>query len=774
MRLFQENKIAADIAIMVVCIGSAVPFLFGIHLATTVYSTIMSVIALVSLFGIAAPFFTNLATIKVNIFISCSIAIFSLLSCFLSFLPGDYTYIQSLIDGITLLFVILFLLSLKSEFERMTKMPLHIVTSLLIWGLFLFLFFKNIQVNPANWIEDFVELLIYALIINISINHMLRKASTRSLYASVFLIFVSVTISAVTTNLVWFGKKYVSLLEISSFQNLNLFCSTLLLASLVLYSLHTLTLARKDVEQLRSMESSKSYIQLLKVIQDGYISIDPENLIINECSESAAKMLGFSGNQMIDLKKEDPFGLIGIIDEIASKNSIIEKKVTVGQRTIELKFSQSPIRNKSRILALVRDVTAIEKQMELEVRKIKILEVLVDIANAANRMEGIGETSSYTITTILELLSYDFGTIFVYDNKTDRIELLSPVGATGVKIMDSNLPGSIRNSLSYKSIVENREIVIDSSSKNHDAAEFPMIKMLGLKSVIIIPFYINPGKNGCLFIGSKESRCVTAEEMQLARTVAIQIGIALDRGYLMAALDEKYRQLEQSNRVKDDLITMIGHELRTPLTSIVGYVELLDTFNESLDDKQKDFVSVLHHQTDMLAWLVTQITMLTSLKTGRYRIDVEVIDICQVISSLSGRLSEISDIKQVKVISDVTHSQRIKTDLNAFLGICMNLVFAFQRLSNVETLITLHFTDTSDKLIIEASDNSSPLGTQDLEIIFEMFTSLPTKPSTTIKGTIGLPLSIVKELTLLLGGKIWFDSDVGGNKVVVELPLIHV
>jgi signal transduction histidine kinase len=218
---------------------------------------------------------------------------------------------------------------------------------------------------------------------------------------------------------------------------------------------------------------------------------------------------------------------------------------------------------------------------------------------------------------------------------------------------------------------------------------------------------------------------------------------------------------------------MIGHELRTPLTSIVGYVELLDTFSENLDNKQKDFVSVLHHQTDMLAWLVSQITMLTSLKTGKYRLDLEPIDICQVISSLSGRLSEISDIKQVRIISDITEHQKVNTDRNAFLGICMNLVFAFQRLSNIETMISLSFHDTREKLTIEVSDNSSPFGSQDMEIVYEMFTSLPTKPSTTIKGTIGLPLSIAKEFTLLLSGKIWFDNDAYGNRVIVELPFVN-
>ena len=41
------------------------------------------------------------------------------------------------------------------------------------------------------------------------------------------------------------------------------------------------------------------------------------------------------------------------------------------------------------------------------------------------------------------------------------------------------------------------------------------------------------------------------------------------------AAPEVLARLHELDRVRDELVAVVGHELRTPMTSIVGYVELL-------------------------------------------------------------------------------------------------------------------------------------------------------------------------------------------------------
>jgi K+-sensing histidine kinase KdpD len=105
------------------------------------------------------------------------------------------------------------------------------------------------------------------------------------------------------------------------------------------------------------------------------------------------------------------------------------------------------------------------------------------------------------------------------------------------------------------------------------------------------------------------------------------------------------------------------------------------------------------------------------------------------------------------------------------VNICANLVHAFQRFADPDAIIDFSMAKSNRVLAIKVSDNSKPLDKAEFDGIFELFSTIPAKPSTGNKGSVGLPLSLVREFTLLLGGNLWFEAGERGNTATVEIPI---
>ncbi|NTU61323.1 MAG: HAMP domain-containing histidine kinase [Caldiserica bacterium] len=471
-----------------------------------------------------------------------------------------------------------------------------------------------------------------------------------------------------------------------------------------------------------------------------------------------------------NLRKKDPYGLIPIIERTVSSGVIESTKLTTGNKSFSLSSVVNQSGPHSTVFFRITDITKQEQEYAEEKRRSKILEMLVDIANSASRHETIDQLCKYAISSIAGMLDFEYGAVFVIDSVTDSIEIYSENITTSEINQSKKLYFNLDDNMTQELIRSKTECFSDSNSSDPSDPCFTIMKSLRLGTLIIVSFQINHEKYGSLVIGSIKNVTLGLSEIQLSRTVSTQLGMALDRHLLLDTLKQRYKMVENANRTKDELITMIGHELKTPLTSIVGYIELLDIDKHNLNQKQREFVTTLHHQSDVLSWLVSGINLLAMLKTNKYTLEKESLELGKVLQRLQGRFTRPENRSEITIKSSIDEDTIIKTDITAFLGICTNLFTAFERFSNLESQIDLSISKSGEDVIIDISDNSNPIGNEDLEKIYEMFSILSTKPSTINRGTVGLPLSIVKEFTDLLGGNIWFHSLPSGNKVIVILP----
>jgi signal transduction histidine kinase len=80
-------------------------------------------------------------------------------------------------------------------------------------------------------------------------------------------------------------------------------------------------------------------------------------------------------------------------------------------------------------------------------------------------------------------------------------------------------------------------------------------------------------------------------------------------------LEQAYKELQEIDHLKDELVQNVSHELRTPLTFVKGYVELLlDGDMGSLTNAQRDSLIIVNEKTNALTRLVNDIIYLQRIQ----------------------------------------------------------------------------------------------------------------------------------------------------------------
>jgi len=247
---------------------------------------------------------------------------------------------------------------------------------------------------------------------------------------------------------------------------------------------------------------------------------------------------------------------------------------------------------------------------------------------------------------------------------------------------------------------------------------------------------------------------------------------------------KKAEDLEISSRYKSEFLANMSHELRTPLNSILILSQLLGKNREgNLSDKQIDSAKAIHSSGSELLNLINEILDLSKVEAGKIELVIEETGITSLVDDLRRVFKDIAAEKkiplEITVADDVPKTMR--TDAQRLQQVLRNLLsnaFKFTHEGRVSLAIA---RPTSEHLQLEGLDRAGMIAfavrDQGIGIpkdrqqeIFEAFQQVDGSTSRTYGGT-GLGLSISKELTRLLGGRIFLESTEGvGSTFTVVLP----
>ena len=231
--------------------------------------------------------------------------------------------------------------------------------------------------------------------------------------------------------------------------------------------------------------------------------------------------------------------------------------------------------------------------------------------------------------------------------------------------------------------------------------------------------------------------------------------------------------VDESDRRKEDFLSVLAHELRNPLAPIRNALELLRTVD--MPAVASAVMPVFERQVTHMARLIDDLLDVSRITTGRLQVKRERTDLVEIarrsadsyrlVAQAAGRRLEVSlpDGELMVDVDPVRIAQVIENLLNNAL-----------KFTTVDGWVRIEVCAEGDEALLRIIDNGIGFLDEQIPRMFEKFAQLPGG-SAAAKDGLGVGLHLSQELLALQGGSISARSPGKGegSEFIVRLPLRH-
>ncbi len=246
---------------------------------------------------------------------------------------------------------------------------------------------------------------------------------------------------------------------------------------------------------------------------------------------------------------------------------------------------------------------------------------------------------------------------------------------------------------------------------------------------------------------------------------------------LYAELDERADYLRRASELKTKFLSNVSHEFRTPLNSIISLARLLSArLDGDLTPEQEKQVQYIESSARDLQDLVNDLLDLAKVEAGKIKIRPKTFEVRELFSALKGMLKPLlADNSAVDLVFvDAADLPVLRTDEGKVSQILRNLISNALKFTPSGKVTVSARCEGSSHVLFEVADTGIGIPGEYHETIFQEFSQVENPLQDRHRGT-GLGLPLCRNLTALLGGRMWLHSEAGqGSTFFVEIPIVYV
>lgn len=509
----------------------------------------------------------------------------------------------------------------------------------------------------------------------------------------------------------------------------------------------------RDITQIRSIElklieEQSNYMKVFNSAPVGVIVIN-ENTIITRVNEAALDFLNSTEEQSIGKRFGDAFFCqesflaqqgcrystkcencemkrainFAVKSGISTKNIEFSKSFIVNKKAIELWFKMSitPMFNGDKRTAVI---------------------VLMDITDKKNKEEDVirYKILSEKVRDIIHFIDTNGNIIDVNQSA------LSSYGYTYEEFLKLNIRDLRAEGIITQELVEKCDkegIFYETVHYRKDGSTFPVeISTKGSD------------------IGGK-------------RVIISIIRDITERKVVESSLKAAKEAAEIANKTKSEFLANMSHEIRTPINGIVGMVDL--TLATVLSNEQRENLMIVKSCANSLVKVINDILDFSKLEARKLIIENINFDIKSLIEETIKAHSQSAIKKGIELnyIFPSTIPQYVIGDPNRLQQILNNLIsnaIKFTEIGEVWIKIKeIKNHDNELEIQFTVEDTGIGISEDNIGMLFKSFSQLDGSITRRFGGT-GLGLAISKQLSEIMGGRLWVESKTGiGSKFYLIL-----
>ena len=236
-------------------------------------------------------------------------------------------------------------------------------------------------------------------------------------------------------------------------------------------------------------------------------------------------------------------------------------------------------------------------------------------------------------------------------------------------------------------------------------------------------------------------------------------------------LEKQNIQLEDLNKSKDKLFSIIAHDLRNPIGVILGFSELLNDDEENYSDiEKKEMSKNILISTKKIFNLLENLLIWSRNQVNRINYSPSSHNITYLITMVIPLMEELATAKKIKIKFNVVKENFVYADMYMIETVFRNLITNSIKFSEENSEIKIDVVDEDKFIICSVSDHGIGMTKEQTKNIFHIDKVTSTIGTKGEEGS-GLGLSLCFDFVEKNGGKIWVESAPGkGSTFYFSIP----
>lgn len=233
---------------------------------------------------------------------------------------------------------------------------------------------------------------------------------------------------------------------------------------------------------------------------------------------------------------------------------------------------------------------------------------------------------------------------------------------------------------------------------------------------------------------------------------------------LTDAFNNMFERLEKSFESERQFTSDASHELRTPTAVILAQAEYGLELADS-EEEYRESLEVIKRQASRMNDLINRLLFFTRLDRGTEPVNMELTNLSELTQAICIDQQMIK-CNNISLSANIESGITAETDRNLYTRLLNNLCSNAYKYGKADGSITVTLRRDGGCVLLSVADDGIGISRENLEKIWNRFYQVePSRNEDAGEGGIGLGLSMVKQISSLLGGEISVESALGQGTV---------
>jgi len=279
-------------------------------------------------------------------------------------------------------------------------------------------------------------------------------------------------------------------------------------------------------------------------------------------------------------------------------------------------------------------------------------------------------------------------------------------------------------------------------------------------------------KNGDTLWATRTA-CIIRDKDRTPREFLIMVEDITERKRAEAALREAKKEADRANHAKSEFLSRMSHELRTPLNAILGFGQLLERQNPTV--QQRGRVEHIMSAGRHLLNLINEVLDISRIEAGHLQLSLEPVAIAEVLEEALDLMRPLAADREMELVvgDEFENDLHLLADRQRLKQVLLNLLTNAVKYTTVGGRVAISLERSPlGKTRLIVTDTGAGIATEKLARLFTPFDRLGVEQSG-VEGT-GLGLALCQRLMHAMGGDIGVQSALGkGSAFWIELPAVE-